>query len=88
MATERVPKTRVVTVYEVIVSCFNTPISLICANVDNCEDGFLHCDPCPSLSPEFIAGCEMNENSRRIKRETWININQIQFVEKLGELNE
>ena len=88
MATERVPKTRVVTVYEVIVSCFNTPISLICANVHNREDGFLHCDPCPSLSLEFIAECEMNENSRRIKRETWININQIQVVEKLGELNE
>jgi hypothetical protein len=88
MATKQVPKTRVVTVYEVIASYLDTPISLICVNVRDGGDGFLHCDPCPSLTPEFIAEWELTERSRLIKRETWINKNQIQVVEKLGELNE
>jgi hypothetical protein len=88
MATKQVPEKRLVTIYEVIVSYLDTPISLICANAHDCGDGFLRCDPCPSLTPEFIAEWEMNESSRRIKRETWINKTQIQVVEKLGEINE
>jgi len=88
MAAKRVPEKRLVRIYEVVVSYLDTPISLICANAHDCGDGFLHCNPCPSLTPEFIAQWELTERSRQIKRETWINKNQIQVVEKLGEINE
>ena len=88
MATNWVPEKRPAIIYEVIILLGETPISVICADVRGDDDGFLVCDPCPDLTPEFVDTWSVKSEAIRIKRKTWINKRQIHTVEELGEINE
>jgi hypothetical protein len=88
MATKRVPKTRQIRVYIVVMILRDMPAGFVCSDIVDEQDGFLRCGTCPGLTREKLREWGMRKDVDKLRRNTWINKQHVHLVEELGEYNE
>jgi hypothetical protein len=88
MATKQVPEKRPITVYIVVMILRDTPAEFICSDIVDDQDGFFRCGICPGLTKEKLREWGMRENVDKLRRQAWINKQQVHLIEELGEYNE
>ena len=88
MATKQVLKKRPIMAYIVVMMLRDMPREFVCSDIVDGEDGFLRCGTCPGLTKENLRKWGMREDVDKLRRNAWINKQQVHLVEELGEYNE